>query len=105
MALVFHCYPLREFGCGFGWRNLSHLVDGSTPFVALAIHRCSLAGFVAVLLFRELGKESSEIELPAKRKASSEAKKVNPSGAGVPKFRRKMPVQESHHNLKQTDQN
>lgn len=51
-------------------------MDGSTPFVALAIHRCSLAGFVAVLLFRELGKESSEAKLSSKCKAHGKTAKM-----------------------------
>lgn len=82
--MVVNRRPLYELGCGLGWGRFSNLVGRRTPIVALAILRGSSACILAVHHPRELGKESGEIELFAKQKASSKTTKVNLSGAGVP---------------------
>lgn len=65
--MVFDRHPFHELGCDSDWGRISHLVDRRRPFVALAILWSFSDRVASVHHSRELGKEESETELPAKQ--------------------------------------
>jgi len=66
LALVVNRHPCRQLGCDSIRGRIPHLVDRRIPFVAVAVPRHFSVDWSAVLGYRKLGKETSEIKSFAK---------------------------------------
>src|SRR2546423_678169 len=73
LALVFNRRSCHQLGCDSVWGRVPHLVDGRTPFVAMAVPGHFFLDWFTVRVCRELGKEKSETKSSAKQKTSSKA--------------------------------
>jgi hypothetical protein len=69
LAVAFNRHPFHELACDSDWGRISHLVDRG--IVAWAIHWSFSDRVASVRHSRELGKEESKTELPAKQQKVS----------------------------------